>query len=204
MDHTKITLLDIPDPWQGFQDWWSEAQILGLKNFNAVSLSTVDLQGNITLRIVLLKKFSQQQGFVFYTNLNSRKGRALQENPKAAMLCYWDKLQKQIKIEGDCNFLSAKDTLTYFHTRPFQSQIAAHASHQSKELSNRKDLLKKYHYFEKKYQDAIKIPLPDYWRGVVLQPKELEFWQGGDFRLHQRLRFFFKNNYSWHSKILSP
>lgn len=204
MDHTKITPLDIQNPWQGFQDWWSQAQTLGLKNFNAVSLSTVDLQGKITIRTVLLKKFSKQQGFVFYTNVDSRKGKALQENPLAAILCYWDEMQKQIKIEGNCSFLSAEDSLAYFHTRQRQSQIAAHASHQSKELLNRKELLDKYHLFEKKYQNMVKIPLPDYWRGVVLQPKELEFWQGGDFRLHHRLRFFFKDNYSWHSKILAP
>lgn len=203
-EHKQDMLLQIQDPWKGFQQWWQEAQNTALKNFNAVSLSTVDLQGKITSRTVLLKKFSQQDGFVFYTNLNSRKGQALQEHPFAAMLFYWDALQKQIKIEGKCSIFSTKQTLEYFHSRPRQSQISAWVSQQSAELQNRNELLEQYHYFEKKFANQQQIPLPDYWRGIALQPRQLEFWQAGDFRLHQRLRFFFEDNNHWHSKILAP
>lgn len=203
-EYSKIESLNIQNPWEGFQKWWQEAQNIGLNNFNAVGLSTADLQGKVTSRTVLLKDFSKEQGFIFYTNKNSCKGQALQANPYAAMLFYWDALQRQIKIEGSCHFLSSSETKEYFHSRPRQSQIAAHASHQSSVLENRKQLLDQYYYYEKKFTNETTIPIPEYWRGVVLMPKELEFWQGGDFRLHQRLRFFFQNNYSWESKILSP
>jgi pyridoxamine 5'-phosphate oxidase len=203
-NNEQLELLQIKDPWEGFQKWLQEAQNTSLKEFNAVSLSTTNLQGRVSCRTVLLKKFSPEDGFVFYTNLNSQKGKDLQERAWAAMLFYWDALQKQIRIEGKCEVLSAESTKTYFHTRPRQSQIAAWASDQSAVIQNRKELLDRYHYFEEKFKATEQIPLPDYWRGIALKPSQIEFWKGGDFRLHQRLRFIFEDNYTWHSEMLSP
>ena len=195
--------LDIKNPWKNFAKWWEETKNIGLQNPNAVSLATSGQNGKPNIRTVLLKEFSQKEGFIFYTNLNSRKGKALQENPNIALLFYWDALEKQIEVVGSCRILSAQKTTHYFHTRPRQSQIGAWASQQSQVLKNRKELIKKYKKFEKIYQNK-EIPLPEYWRGVALQPVEMEFWQSGDCRLHQRIRFYFKDNYNWNSQILSP
>ena len=199
-----MEVLDIKNPWEGFKMWLSDAQNTRLLNFNALTFSTADLQGKVTSRTVLLKDFSKEHGFIFYTNLNSCKGQALQANPFGAMLFYWDALQKQVKIEGKCSLLSATQTSKYFECRARQSQLGAWASNQSQPLKNRAELLARYRYFETKFKEEKQIPLPNYWRGIALQPTELEFWQGGEFRLHHRLRFFFDANGKWHSKILAP
>ncbi len=202
MKSSKI-LETIQDPWLGVKKWFSDAQKCGLNDYNAVSLSTADEKGKVSSRVVLLKKFSKKEGFVFYTNLQSLKGKQLKKNPYAAILVYWDKLNRQIRIEGRRSFLSRKQTEIYFSTRAKESQIGAWASQQSKELKTREGLLENYNYYEKKFSQLKKIPLPKDWRGISIVPSMIEFWQAENFRLHDRVRFIKKKGL-WVKNLLFP
>lgn len=192
----------IKNPWVGFEKWFSEAKKLNLKNYNAVSLAT-GFQNKISVRIVLLKEFNNQDGFVFYTNLSSLKGNQLKKNPYAAMVFYWDAVGRQIRIEGNCNFLTEAKTASYFNQRTRKSCIGAWASLQSQVMENRVKFIESYNYYKDKFKSKSKIPLPPNWRGVALLPVEIEFWQESDFRLHDRIKFFYENN-QWSVKILYP
>ncbi len=202
MKSSKI-LETIQDPWTGVKKWFADAQKCGLNNYNAVTLSTSDRKGKVSSRVVLVKKISEKEGFFFYTNLQSHKGKQLKKNPYVSMLAYWDKLNRQIRIEGKCSFLSQKQTEIYFFTRDKESQIGAWASKQSKELKTREELLENYSYYEKKFLQLEKIPLPKYWRGITLIPSVIEFWQAEDFRLHDRVRFIKKKGL-WNATLLFP
>ena len=191
-------------PWEIFKEWLAESRKCNFKQVDYVFLATSNRQGRVTLRTVLLKEFSAKKGFIFYTNLNSRKGKNLKENPFASLLFYWDVLQKQIKIEGKCKILSAEATNCYFKQRPRNSRIAAWASKQSESVASRKDILEKYNYYQKKFAKEKDIPLPAYWRGVALFPSEIEFWEEREFRMHERRRFYLQKDGSWSAKILSP
>ncbi len=199
----SLGLLEIQDPWLGVKQWFLESQKCNLNNYNAVTLSTSDGENKVSSRVVLLKKFSEKEGFIFYTNLMSLKGKQLKKNPYASMLAYWDKLNRQIRIEGKCSLLSKQETQDYFFVRARESQIGAWASKQSKELKNRLELLENYNYYEKKFKHQERIPLPKDWRGISLIPSMIEFWQLADFRLHDRLQFRKKGG-KWQAKLLFP
>ena len=192
----------IKEPWDGIKKWLQAAQKSNLENYNAAILST-SFNDKVSSRTVLVKDFNPKLGLVFYTNLISRKGQQIQNNPNASLLFFWDNLKRQIKIEGKCKIFSAEKTNQYFKKRVKSSRIGAWASKQSQILKNRKDFLDRYNYYEKKFQKEENIPLPPKWRGITLIPSEIEFWQAEEFRLHQRLRFILKGNL-WTSQLLYP
>lgn len=203
-DYTKFKL-DIDsiekNPFEQFDKWFNEA--LESKLFvepTAFTLSTVGKNLKPSSRIVLLKKYDMK-GFVFYTNYESRKGRELLENPFASMLFFYDKFERQIRIEGKVEKLSQEESDEYFQTRPKKSKLGAWASNQSEVLNSRFTLMRKFVGFAMKY--PIRVPIPDFWGGYRIVPNGFEFWQGRESRLHDRLRYDLKSGL-WEIKRLSP
>jgi len=150
-------------------------------------LSTVDSRGNPDGRMVLLKEFDER-GFVFYTNMNSPKGKDLLKNKKAALTFYWEKVRRQVRIQGSTELVSTEEADAYFASRPRQAQLGAWASKQSEVLSKRSVLIKAFAKFTLKFGRK-KVPRPDYWTGVRLIPKKIEFWQERSYRLHDRFLY---------------
>lgn len=173
------------DPFDLFAAWFREAEEKEPNDPNAMALATVGEDGMPCLRMVLLKGYDAA-GFVFYTNLESRKGRHLQAHPKAALLFHWKSLRRQVRIEGPASPVSAAEADAYFASRPRQSQIGAWASDQSRPLKSRFDLEKRVARFAAKYAVG-KVPRPPHWSGFRVEAERIEFWQDGAFRLHDRL-----------------
>jgi len=153
--------------------------------------------------MVLLKGFDNN-GFVFYTNLNSQKGNELKDNPNATMRFHWKSLLRQIRIVGTLKLVDDKTADDYYNTRSYESRIGAWASKQSSVLKNRKELLDTLEIFKKKYNDKDNVPRPDHWSGWNLKPSSIEFWLDGDNRIHERLKYFLDENNNWAKKLLSP
>ena len=195
--------LDLDDPFQLFENWFAEAKSKEINDPNALALGTANKEGIPSVRMVLLKGFDQN-GFIFYTNLNSQKGKELKENPNASMCFHWKSLLRQIRIVGTLNLVDKKTADDYYNSRAYESRIGAWASKQSSILKNRDELLKTLDEFKKKYNDKDNVPRPDYWSGWNLKPKTIEFWLDGDNRIHERLKYTLKNNKSWEKNILSP
>jgi pyridoxamine 5'-phosphate oxidase len=190
------------DPFQQFGSWLQEAELRsGMDYPNSMALATVDGAGRPSVRILLLKTFSPD-GFVFFTNYESRKGSELEFNPQASLCFYWDKLGRQVRIDGTVEKLPRAESEAYFHTRPRLSQIGAWASRQSQEIPSRDHLETKVKELEEKFQDG-PIPLPDFWGGYVLKADRFEFWQQGAFRLHDRF-LFERAADGWSVRRLSP
>lgn len=171
-----------------------------MKEPTAMDLATVGKSGAPSLRVVLLKNWNEQ-GFVFYTNSNSRKGRELGENPQAALNFYWMELQRQIRIEGEVEIVTGKEADDYFNSRHVERRLGAWASKQSEPLSSRDELVKAIEEVRKKYGE--KPPRPEFWHGYRLTPKRFEFWQEGEHRLHQRDVYERKGN-SWQHYLIYP
>ena len=182
-----MSIPDSDDPIALFAEWYGEAQNCGLKNPTAVTLATVDDKGCPSARMVLLKGFDVA-GFVFYTNLESRKGVHLQATRRAALCFYWAPLDRQVRVEGEAEPVSDADADAYFASRARQSQIGAWASQQSRPLEGRFELEKRVAKFAMKY-GAGKVPRPPWWSGFRIAPERIEFWREGAFRLHHRLVF---------------
>ena len=180
--------LDIDDPIQLFKIWMDEAKKTEPNDPNALSLATSDKDGFPSVRMVLLKEFSHN-GFVFYTNLNSQKGNELKENPKAAMCFHWKSLLRQIRIRGEVTQIEDEVADKYYNTRGYESRIGAWASKQSKDLSNREELMNSIKEYKKKYNDENNVPRPSHWSGWNLSPSSIEFWLDGDSRIHERLKY---------------
>ncbi|KAK2391608.1 pyridoxine/pyridoxamine 5'-phosphate oxidase 1, chloroplastic [Trifolium repens] len=176
------------DPLNQFRKWFDDALAAGLKEPNAMGLSTVGKDGKPSSRIVLLKGFDKD-GFVWFTNYESQKGRALSENPHASLLFYWDGLNRQVRVEGHVQKISDEESEQYFHSRPRGSQIGAIVSKQSTVVPGRNVLYDEYKALEQKYADGSVIPKPKIWGGYRLTPHLYEFWQGQKSRLHDRLRY---------------
>lgn len=174
------------DPMQAFSDWFAEAQANEPNDPNAMSLASVDEQGLPNVRIVLLKGLDER-GFVFYTNLESKKGEELNHTQLAALNFHWKSLRRQVRIRGAVEAVSEKEADDYYHSRPRQSQLGAWASAQSRPLKDRAALLEAYHQQEAKYHEADQIPRPPHWSGRRVVPQSIEFWQDGAFRLHDRV-----------------
>ena len=168
---------------------------------SAMILATSDKNSIPSVRVVLLKKVDPD-GFVFFTNFESRKGKALLENPNASILFFWKELERQIRIEGKVKKISQKDSEEYFHSRPVESQLAAWASEQSSVVPDRKYLEERFEELKTKYIDK-KIPLPPFWGGLKLVPVYFEFWQGRENRLHDRICYL-KGNSGWKKERLAP
>jgi len=194
--------LDINDPIKLFKAWMNEAKKSEPNDPNALSLATADKNGTPSVRIVLLKDFGEN-GFTFYTNLESHKSTDIQNNPIGEMCFYWKSLKRQIRVFGLINRVSDEVANEYFSSRDYDSKIGAWASEQSKVLSNRKDLLERIKGFKKVYPETGKVPRPDNWSGWVLEPTMLEFWLEGSNRIHERLRYF-KEQKKWVKKLFNP
>lgn len=190
------------DPILQFSRCFREALDSEETDANAMTLSTATTSGKPSSRIVLLKGFDEQ-GFRFYTNYNSRKGRDLEENPYAALCFFWPALERQIRIEGKVKKVSRKESAAYFETRPRESQLGAWASDQSAPLRGRKELEEKFRGLEKQYENR-EVPLPDFWGGYLLRPRLIEFWQGRTRRLHDRILYTRTGSGDWEISRLSP
>ncbi len=176
------------DPILAFQRWLAEAGTTsGLTYANAATLSTVDPQGHPEGRIVLLKG-ADERGFIFFTNYDSAKGRALEAHPQAALTFYWDRLGRQVRVRGGVERVPASESDAYFASRPRVSRIGAWASEQSRSLASRTELEARVAELEDRYPGE-EIPRPPHWGGFLLRPREVEFWQEGPFRLHDRILF---------------
>ena len=185
----KLNEQDISaDPLIQFNHWFQDILAKQLDDPTAMVLSTVDAQGAPDSRVVLLKGI-EQGGFVFYTNYTSAKGLQLQANPHAALNFYWPSLVRQVRVRGLVHKLTAKQSEAYFSSRPRASQISATASPQSQEIPNREALELACQKLEAQYHDQAIIPCPKQWGGYVLVPNEMEFWQGRDNRLHDRVQY---------------
>ncbi|SOD97139.1 pyridoxamine 5'-phosphate oxidase [Caenispirillum bisanense] len=173
------------DPFQQFADWLAEAGEHELNDPNAMALATCTPDGRPSLRMVLLKG-ADSQGFVFYTNLESRKGGELLGNPHAALCFHWKSLRRQVRVEGPVEQVSDAEADAYFESRPRDSRIGAWASQQSRPLAGRFELEKRVAQFAAKYAIG-KVPRPPHWSGFRIVPRRIEFWQDRPFRLHDRL-----------------
>ena len=191
------------NPIQQFNLWFEQALAADLIEPNAMTLATATADGKPSARIVLLKGVSEQ-GFVFYTNYGSQKGRQLIANPYAALVFHWDKLERQIRIEGKVEKLSSAESLEYFHSRPKASQLGAWTSNQSQVIANREVLEQKLASLQAQHSDEATIPLPEHWGGFRVVPNRLEFWQGRPSRLHDRLLYDLEADGSWSISRLAP
>ena len=194
--------LDLDDPIELFKLWMDDAKKSEPNDPNAVSLATSN-NNFPSLRMVLLKDFSQN-GFIFYTNLNSQKGNELKENPKAAMCFHWKSLLRQIRINGVVTQVADDVADKYYNSRSYESRIGAWASRQSKELSSRDQLIDSINEYKDKYNDENNVPRPSHWSGWILSPLSIEFWLDGDGRIHERLKYVKDRNGQWIKSLLSP
>jgi pyridoxamine 5'-phosphate oxidase len=194
--------LDLDDPIELFNLWMDDAKKSEPNDPNAVSLATSN--NNLpSVRMVLLKDFSQN-GFIFYTNLNSQKGNELKENPKAAMCFHWKSLLRQIRINGVVTQVADDVADKYYNSRSYESRIGAWASKQSKELTSRDQLIDSIKEYKDKYNDENNVPRPSHWSGWILSPQSIEFWLDGDGRIHERLKYVKDRNGQWIKSLLSP
>ena len=189
------------EPMQQFEDWFGEAREAELHEPNAMVLSTVGLDGYPASRTVLMK-FFDQQGVVFYTNYGSAKAKEIEATPKAAVLFPWLLLERQVRIEGAVEKVSAAESLKYFASRPRESQIGAWVSDQSSVIDSRALLLNKMEELKAKFKGS-EVPLPSFWGGYRLIPQKIEFWQGGKGRVHDRF-LYTREEQGWQIDRLAP
>jgi pyridoxamine 5'-phosphate oxidase len=190
------------DPVAQFEAWLGAAIEAGVIEPNAMSLATAGADGRPLLRTVLLKGLDAR-GFVFFTNLESRKARQLAENPHVSLLFPWLALERQVVVTGVAAKMSAMESLRYFLTRPRESQLAAWASRQSSVISSRKVLEMEWEHLKAKF-GAGEVPLPSFWGGYRVRPETIEFWQGGPDRLHDRFQYSRQDDDSWVIERLAP
>jgi len=191
-----------PDPIKQFANWFTTAIEMGIRDVNAMSLATAGQDAKPSVRIVLLKSFDED-GFVFFTNYESEKGKQLEANPYAALGFYWIELDRQIRISGKVDKTSRKESQTYFHSRPVGSQLSAWASRQSAVLDGRRVLDARMEEMNERFADK-RVPLPPHWGGYRLKPDNMEFWQGRSNRLHDRFRYTRQSDGSWLIERLAP
>lgn len=200
--HGKLDLPDLlPDPIAQFQRWFDEALGAGIAEPNAMSLATASAKGETTIRTVLLKGYGHD-GFVFFTNLESRKAGQIAENPNVSLLFPWLPLERQVIINGTAARISMVEVARYFISRPRESRIAAWVSPQSKVIDARRMLEAKFEEMLRKFGDG-DIPVPSFWGGYRVTPKTIEFWQGGAHRLHDRF-LYSRDGEKWKIERLAP
>ena len=192
------------EPLSQFQGWFAEAeQSGGVREPYALSLATASAQGRPSVRTVLLRG-ADERGLVFYTNYESHKGHDLSANPQAELLFFWPDLERQVRVYGPVSRVSQQDSDSYFHQRPRDSQLAAHASDpQSAPVADRQALEARFTALEEKYPEGMMIPKPDFWGGYRLTPQEWEFWQGRPNRMHDRFTYT-RAGESWNIERLMP
>jgi pyridoxamine 5'-phosphate oxidase len=191
-----------PDPISMFRRWLDDAVGAGLGEPNAMVVSTVSPDGLPAARMVLLKGV-QEQGFVFYTNYDSRKGHELAANPACALLLPWHDLERQVRIEGVASRLSTELNQAYFSSRPRGSQLGAWSSPQSRPVSSREELDEQYDAVRARFADTESIEVPPYWGGYLVRPDSVEFWQGRPGRMHDRL-VYRREGEGWSTQRLAP
>jgi len=206
MNYDKNALLieNISDnPMELFQKWYIEAdEFDGIQESNAMHVSTIGLDGFPKTRVVLLKRYTWE-GFIFYTNYTSEKGKAIENNPKVCLSFFWEGLERQIIIKGEAEKIAPNLSDGYFESRPTGSKLGAWASDQSKVIASREELDKKLLFFEKKFENK-DIPRPPHWGGFLVRPLSIEFWQGRPNRMHDRIRFELQEDYNWKIERLEP
>jgi len=193
-------LLD--NPIHQFELWLQQAITTAIPDPTAFTLATVSKQGKPSQRIVLLKHLDDK-GFVFFTNYGSRKSSQIEHNPNVSLHFPWHGMERQVAVEGCASRISTGESLKYFLSRPRDSQVAAWASRQSRQVSSRKALLMQFESMKDKFSKN-QIPLPDFWGGYRIEPSQFEFWQGGGSRLHDRFRYCRQSQNSWHIERLAP
>ena len=191
------------NPLELFQKWFSEVdQHFPQDETNAMTLSTLGLDGFPKGRVVLLKKYTQQ-GFIFYTNYESEKGKSIIAHPKVSLSFHWAGAERQVIIKGKAEKIEADVSDGYFESRPRGSQLGAHASQQSTVVPNRHTLENQLKTLEEKFKNK-SIPRPEFWGGFIVKPIEIEFWQGRANRLHDRIRYQLQSDLNWKIERLSP
>ena len=198
----NICFKDEDNPIILFKEWFEEAKESEINDANAFSLGTIDSNNYPSTRIVLMKDFDND-GFVFYTNLNSYKSKSIKKRPNVSMCFHWKSLSRQLRVLGSAFQVNDKDADEYFQSRPHDSKIGAWASDQSSILEKRDDLYDSIKKYENKFLDEKKISRPDHWSGWKIKPIEFEFWLDGENRIHERLKYYKKNN-DWKKILLSP
>lgn len=192
-----------PDPFRQLEHWLADALEAGLPEPNAMTLATCTPDGKPSARVVLLKGI-EGGGLDFYTNYESRKGRDLEENPRAAVVFLWLELQRQLRVEGRVERVSEEQSSRYFQSRPIGSQIGAAASPQSRIMNDRAELERNFAELEKQYNESGHISRPPYWGGYRIIPDCFEFWQGRRSRLHDRLQYALDAEGRWQLERLAP
>lgn len=190
------------NPFVQFEKWMEDAIASQSEEPNALVLSTVSASGKPSSRVVLLRGFDED-GFVFYTNYQSKKGQDLSVNPHACLNFFWHKVQRQVIIKGSAEKIDVKASDLYFNSRPRESQIGAWASDQSKPVESRKEIEKKFSMFEERYKNT-DVLRPPHWGGYIVMPAEFEFWQGRANRLHDRILFSKQGSGEWKIQRLNP
>jgi len=190
------------DPIAAFRDWFDDAQQAGFKEPSAMTLATVSAAGRPSARMVLLKGFDEN-GFVFFTNYESHKAQELADSPWVSLVFWWDKLYRQVRIDGSVTIVDASESDAYFATRPRGSQISAVASPQSAVIANREVLEHRVQELNVQFADRA-VPRPDYWGGYRVAPQQIEFWQGQDDRLHDRWLYRRDADGQWLIERLAP
>ena len=193
---------DLSNPIDLFKKWFDKAKESEINDPNAVALGTVNIYHQPSVRMVLLKGLSNN-GFVFYTNFNSKKGNDLKNNKYASMCFHWKTLRRQVRVIGEVKKVSDIESDEYYNSRAYGSRISAWASSQSEPMDRREIFLKKIEEFKKKYPDENNVPRPTHWSGWRLLPDEIEFWVDGENRIHERLNYIMQQG-NWIKKILYP
>jgi len=192
----------LADPIEQFELWLQQAIDMEIYDPTAMVVATVSSSGQPSQRIVLLKHLDAN-GFVFFTNYGSRKAKEIFENSKVSLLFPWNDIERQVKIKGQAQKISTKESLKYFLSRPHESQLAAWASEQSQPLSSKQVLLTQFAHMKEKFAKG-EVPLPDFWGGIRVSPHAMEFWQGGENRLHDRFEYSLQKDMSWNIQRLAP
>jgi pyridoxamine 5'-phosphate oxidase len=189
------------DPVEQFRRWFDEALAADLHEPNAMTLATATPDGRPSARVVLLKGFDER-GFVFYTNYEGRKAVELESNPRAALVFYWGELERQVRVEGTVSRVSVEESDEYFASRPRGSRLGAWASEQSRVVDGRRTLEQKLHSLQAEYENR-EVPRPPFWGGYRVEPEAIEFWQGREDRLHDRL-VYRREDGAWRIERLQP
>ncbi|MCH4553337.1 pyridoxamine 5'-phosphate oxidase [Aestuariibaculum lutulentum] len=200
----ELLLENAPEnPMELFQKWFYEVDNYFVEDeTNAMTVSTIGLDGFPKSRVVLLKRYTYE-GFIFYTNYNSEKGKAIALNPNVCLSFFWHGAERQVIIKGKAEKIAENLSDGYFESRPRGSQLGAIASDQSKVIESREALESKLQALEQEYEGK-EIPRPEHWGGYIVKPVEIEFWQGRANRLHDRIRYTLQADYNWQVDRLSP